>query len=536
MNKFRSGFTMVEILVVIAVIGILATVTFMGFGRYQADTRDSTRADKATILAEALEKYYDQNGEYPSCSAITAAASTVTTSTLSGVDPNVLLTPSSSTGTTNSIQCSDVIASSSDIFGYVGDGSSNCTSGTGATAACLQWTLKYKQEGTGTIISIQSRRRTAIVTSGQSTVSALPSSFTQIDVSWLSVPNAISYQLQRATDAGFTANIVNTTVSSLTSSATGLAYNTTYYFRVMANATSSQGSWSSAVSATTWSLSTPVFTYINSTSTTSFYANWNAVSHAASYTIQLSSDGTSWSTGWQYAGITPATYTWGGATPGWRYFARMQAINGAYTSPWSTTVVTALPIDTPSVGATVNSSTTFTSSWGGIAGAQSYNVQCSSDNATWGSGCQGSTTGTSFGWGPTWQGRPLYFRTQAVGEYTTGAWSGSVGATTWIDTPAAPTYQGPGSFKTSRGGAYYYYVVNYASYCPGGTTLEGATFHTMAWGQNFGPHPFGFNDWWETYGGAQAGSVQYWGHYYCDTPWASSPWSPESYDVPTTYL
>lgn len=535
MNRRSGGFTMVEILVVIAVIGILATITFMGFGRYQADTRDNARSSQATIIAEALEKYYDQNGEYPSCSAMTAAGSTLTTSTLSGLDQKVLLTPQSASGDTNSIKCSDVTSSSSDIFGYVGDGSSNCTSGTGTTAACLEWTLKYKQEGTGNIISIQSRRRTTIATSGQSSVTANPASFTQINLTWQPVNNAISYQLQWATDSGFTANVVNTTVSSLSYSATGLAYNTTYYFRVMANATSSQGVWSAVVSAATWGLSTTVFTAINSTSTTSFYANWNAVSHAASYVIQLSSDGTTWSTGWQYTGITAATYTWTGATPGWKYYARMQAINGPYTSPWSSTVATALPINTPSVNMAVNSSTTFTSSWGAIAGAQSYNVQCSSDNSTWGSGCQANTTSTSFGWGPTYQGRPLYTRTQAVGESTVGAWSPSVGATTWIDTPAAPTYQGPASFKTSTGGVYYYAVVNYASYCPAGTTLEGATFRTVAWNQNFGPHPFGFNDWWSTYGGAQAGTVQYWGHYYCDTPWASSPWSPESYNVVTTY-
>lgn len=48
----------------IAVIGILATITVVGFGRYQADGRDTQRASDASIIVEHLEKYYRANGEY----------------------------------------------------------------------------------------------------------------------------------------------------------------------------------------------------------------------------------------------------------------------------------------------------------------------------------------------------------------------------------------------------------------------------------------------------------------------------------------
>jgi len=163
MRKTTSGFTMVEILVVIAVIGILATITFMGFGRYQADTRDSARSSQATILAEALEKYYEQNGEYPGCSALTGASATVTTSVLPGVQPQTLVTPKAPSGTTNSIQCTDLTSNSQpDFFAYVGDSNSTCLSG----ADCLIFQLKYVQESTGQIITIKSRHNVQIATLG----------------------------------------------------------------------------------------------------------------------------------------------------------------------------------------------------------------------------------------------------------------------------------------------------------------------------------------------------------------------------------
>ena len=79
------GFTIIEILIVVGIIGILATIGFIGFGRYQADTRDSERSSKATIIIEALEKYYDKNGEYPSCGALTGDPQTVITDVLPGL-------------------------------------------------------------------------------------------------------------------------------------------------------------------------------------------------------------------------------------------------------------------------------------------------------------------------------------------------------------------------------------------------------------------------------------------------------------------
>ncbi len=345
MMKSRRGFTIVEVLVVISIIGILATITFMGFGRYQADTRDSARASQATILAESLEKYYEQNGEYPGCPALTGAAATVTSSVLPGVEPQTIVTPQAASGTTNSIQCTDLTSiSQPDFFAYVGDNSSTCLSG----QDCLMFQLKYKQESTGQIITINSRHQTSIAVSGAPTLSASAdgtNGFTQINSSWTAVNSAISYDIQRATTSDFVTNLVTQNTTSLSFSSTGLSYNTTYYFRVRANSVTGSGAWSSTVIAATWVLAAPT-TSASTVSSSSFSQTWNAITHAASYTFQCSSDGVTWGTGCQ--GTTTATsYTYTGAAQGYQYYVRVQAVNGSYTSAWSNTASTITTIDAP---------------------------------------------------------------------------------------------------------------------------------------------------------------------------------------------
>jgi prepilin-type N-terminal cleavage/methylation domain-containing protein len=154
MKKPSNGFTIIELLVVIAIIGILTTIGIVSFSRIQSSSRDSQRSSKTVAISEALEKYFDKNGEYPSCAQMADSVSAITTTTLKDVDPNILATPSASAGT-NSIlpSCADLTAGV-DGFAYIGD--SNCVSTPGQT--CLQYTLKYREESTGQIKTITGRR------------------------------------------------------------------------------------------------------------------------------------------------------------------------------------------------------------------------------------------------------------------------------------------------------------------------------------------------------------------------------------------
>ena len=247
MNRML-GFTLIELIVVIAVIGILATITVVGFGRYQGDTRDARRSSSASVIVEALEKYYDLNGEYPSCSAMTSA--NVITNTLQGVNSGSIIAPQAASNSTNSIQCTGsgnvLTINGVDFFEYQGDGSAACNS----TGSCLNYTLKYKNEASGQIKTIASRRNASIAMSAAPTLNVSSTGLSSVNLTWTAVNNASSYNVQYATNNTFSTGVIAASASDVSLPITGLTSGTTYSFRVQAVASTSTGSWSNIVTLT----------------------------------------------------------------------------------------------------------------------------------------------------------------------------------------------------------------------------------------------------------------------------------------------
>jgi type II secretion system protein G len=64
-NKSRDGFTIVELLIVIVVIGILAAITIVAYNGVQTRARDATRKSDLAVIAKAIQLYYADNGVYP---------------------------------------------------------------------------------------------------------------------------------------------------------------------------------------------------------------------------------------------------------------------------------------------------------------------------------------------------------------------------------------------------------------------------------------------------------------------------------------
>jgi type II secretion system protein G len=61
----QKGFTIIELLVVIVIIGILVALTLPNLFSAQARGRDTDRKNELKNLQQKLETYFNDNDEYP---------------------------------------------------------------------------------------------------------------------------------------------------------------------------------------------------------------------------------------------------------------------------------------------------------------------------------------------------------------------------------------------------------------------------------------------------------------------------------------
>src|ERR1700733_2911389 len=95
-NKSK-GFTIVELLIVIVVIGILATLVIVTFTGIQQKARDSKRKTDVGAVQAALESYYSSNSTDPTLADLNSA--TWRTTNMKGFDSSALQDPKGSSGT-----------------------------------------------------------------------------------------------------------------------------------------------------------------------------------------------------------------------------------------------------------------------------------------------------------------------------------------------------------------------------------------------------------------------------------------------------
>ena len=136
-RKKNSGFTIIELLIVIIVIGILATLVIVTYNGIQQKARDTKRKTDINAVQGQVEAYFAQNGKYPTLANVND--STWRSTNMKGLDPSALKDPN---GSTQAL----VATTTANSYVYAVTPSGCDNSGTDCTGYALTATL----EGGGT--------------------------------------------------------------------------------------------------------------------------------------------------------------------------------------------------------------------------------------------------------------------------------------------------------------------------------------------------------------------------------------------------
>lgn len=155
-KRTQQGFTIVELLIVIVVIGILAALVITTYNGIQQKGRNTERTTDLKALQGQLEAYYAQNGAYPDSNDLgTSSANNVTfiQSKMKGLDKEALRDPKAATGNYAMLSSTTASATEYAYFPSQDDGTTACSD---ANGDCTKYVLTAKQEGGGADIVMNS--------------------------------------------------------------------------------------------------------------------------------------------------------------------------------------------------------------------------------------------------------------------------------------------------------------------------------------------------------------------------------------------
>lgn len=142
-GKKESGFSVIELLIVIVVIGILAAIVVSTYSGIQVKQRNTKRQNDIAAVQTQLEAFYSQNGYYPSLNDINSV--TWRNKDMPNLNASDMIDPSA-----KSQNAADAILASTpgkDVFAYqVTD--SNGNSCETKDTSCAKYTLTATFEGT----------------------------------------------------------------------------------------------------------------------------------------------------------------------------------------------------------------------------------------------------------------------------------------------------------------------------------------------------------------------------------------------------
>ncbi|HSW79431.1 MAG TPA: prepilin-type N-terminal cleavage/methylation domain-containing protein [Candidatus Saccharimonadales bacterium] len=137
LKRKQSGFTIVELLIVIVIIGILATLVIITFTGIQQRARNTKRQTDINSIDSHLEAFNADNGYYPTLTNMNTAS--WVSGNLKGLDPDALKDPQ---GTAQTLVASP--AAKSYAYQPTDDSGNACDN---SATMCTKFTLTATYEG-----------------------------------------------------------------------------------------------------------------------------------------------------------------------------------------------------------------------------------------------------------------------------------------------------------------------------------------------------------------------------------------------------
>ena len=140
LTRKQEGFTIVELLIVIIVIGILAGLVIATFTGIQQKARNTERQTDIKTLHGQVEAYFAQNGKYPTLANLNDTAWRATN--MKGLDADALKDPRGSAQTLSGTAGADTYS-----YAVKASDDSACDN---STTDCAKYVLTATYEGSGT--------------------------------------------------------------------------------------------------------------------------------------------------------------------------------------------------------------------------------------------------------------------------------------------------------------------------------------------------------------------------------------------------